>query len=51
MYNNLYYFFNNMLIILDVDTFIKKIEKFNVIIIVHKYVDDFITFNFYVQFV
>ena len=40
-----------MLIILDVDTFIKRIEKFNAIIIVHEYVDDSVTFNFYVQLV
>ena len=37
-----------MLIIFNVDTFVKKIEKFNKIIIVYKYVDDFVTFDFYI---
>ena len=48
MYNNLYHFFDNMLIIFDVDTFVKKNKKFNAIIIVYKYIDNFITFNFYI---
>ena len=48
MYNNSHNFFDDMLIIFDVDTFVKKIEKFNKIIIVYKYVDNFITFDFYV---
>ena len=48
IYNNLYHFFDNMLIIFDVNTFIKKIKKFNTIIIVYEYVDDFVTFNFHV---
>ena len=51
MYNNSHHFFDDMLIILDVDTFIKKIEKFNAVIVVYKYADDFVTFDFHVQLV
>ena len=40
-----------MLIVFDVDTFIKRIEKFNAVIIVYEYVDDFVTFNFHAQLV
>ena len=40
-----------MLIILDVDTFVEENEKLNAIIIVHEYINDFVTFDFYAQFV
>ena len=51
MYNSSHHFFDDILIIFDVDTFVKKNEKFNTIIIVHEYIDDFVTFDFHVQLV
>ena len=47
MYSNLHHFFDNILIVFDVDTFVKENEKFNAIIIVYKYIDDFVTFDFH----
>ena len=40
-----------MLIIFEVDTFVEKNEKFNAVIIVHEYINDFVTFDFHVQLV
>ena len=40
-----------MLIILDVDTFIRRIERPNAVIIVYEYVDDSVTFSFHAQLV
>ena len=51
MYNSSHDLFDDMLIILDVDTFVKKIEKFNEVIAVHEYVSDFVTFDFHAQLV
>ena len=48
MHNNVYYFFDNMLIVFNVNSFVEKIKKFNKIVFIYKYVDKFVTFDFYV---
>ena len=51
MHDNVYNFFDNILIIFNVNALVKKIKKFDKIVIVYRYVDNFITFDFYIQFV